>query len=218
MNSGKMEDIKVIHALGLMSGSSLDGLDIAAIEFRYKTEEELELHSWQILKALTYSYPSNLIESLRSLPFESARRFVEFDNILGRLMSEHVLDFIQDLPFTPEYIASHGHTVFHNPGQSSTQIGNPSIIAAKTGILTIANFRNMDTAYGGQGAPLAPILDKALFNDYDCCINLGGIANISFLDNDEVEGFDVCGANQILNLLAELLGHEFDNEGMIAST
>ncbi|MBT8218288.1 MAG: anhydro-N-acetylmuramic acid kinase [Bacteroidia bacterium] len=211
-----MKEVQHIAGIGLMSGSSLDGLDIARVEMDFRKEQGLEVLSWCITDAKTYRYPLNLVESLKSLPFESAKRFVEMDDILGRWMAEHVLDFLKFSQKRVDFIASHGHTIFHHPRKSSTQIGNASIIAAKTGKRTISNFRNMDTAYRGQGAPLAPFADFHLFTEYDVCINIGGIANISFRQEKDVIGYDICGANQILNYLSNEIGLEFDDQGKLA--
>lgn len=211
-----MTDQQRFIGLGLMSGSSLDGLDLALIEMNFDLNSSNPVHSWKILDTITYNYPNNLVESLQTLPFESAKRFIELDNIFGRMMAEHILDFVKDNPVKIDFIATHGHTIFHQPEISSTQIGNASIIAAKTGITTISNFRNMDTAYGGQGAPLAPVADLYLFKDKDVSINIGGIANASFKQNGKIYGFDICGANQLLNYLSNQVGKEFDDKGDLA--
>jgi anhydro-N-acetylmuramic acid kinase len=137
------------------------------------------------------------------------------DNRLGQFYGKCVNEFV-DKKEAIDFISSHGHTIFHHPGLSSTQIGNAAIIASTTGIQTIGHLRNMDTAYGGQGAPLAPMADLYLFSEYDICVNLGGIANISIKESDGIVGFDICGANQFLNYMAIDLGHDFDDKGQIA--
>ncbi len=115
------------------------------------------------------------------------------------------------------FIASHGHTVFHEPQNRTTcQVGDGAAIAAVTGLPVISDLRAMDVALGGQGAPIVPIGDKLLFSDYDYLLNLGGIANITVPNNGSLLAFDVCPCNQILNELAEREGRAMDENGAMA--
>jgi anhydro-N-acetylmuramic acid kinase len=138
----------------------------------------------------------------------------------GRFCGEKVKTFIEKHKVKTEIIASHGHTVFHQPKNFLTlQIGDGATIAAISGVTTVSNFRNNDVALGGQGAPLVPIGDKLLFGKYDFCLNLGGIANISFeMDGKNHISFDICFCNMALNFLSSQLGKAYDRDGKIAQS
>lgn len=202
--------------LGLMSGSSLDGLDIAACHF------QVNGHQWayRILAADTCAYPESLQQELAALNGSRNARLQQFvSKELGRFTGQAVRDFLIEnhLP-APMGIASHGHTTLHLPAEGiSIQIGDASEIAALTGLPVLFNFRNADIAAGGQGAPLVPVCDILLFNQYDICLNIGGIANISFNKNKQRIGYDICAANQLLNHLAARIKLEYDAEGQIAA-
>lgn len=195
-----------------MSGTSLDGLDIAACEFRLTKK-----WVYRIVSCHTFPYSSEWKEKLGSIHAKDALSFsmlnVEYGHLLGRLTRS----FIENSGFHPDLIASHGHTIFHQPGNGLTvQIGAGSAIAAETGIPVVCDFRTGDVALGGQGAPLVPIGDRLLFSEFDACLNLGGFANISYEWNDQRIAFDICPANIILNRLVATLGLEYDKDGMIA--
>lgn len=201
--------------LGLMSGTSLDGLDLALCEF----EEANNLYSFKIIKCQTIEYTSERREKLNNIKNASALQYFNLHHLYGKYIAKEVNLFLQDGPVKPVAIASHGHTVFHQPAVGfSTQIGCGATIAANTGITTVCDFRSTDAANGGQGAPLVPIGDKLLFANYDACLNIGGIANISFNKNGERVAYDVCFANMMLNYLAERLGKPFDEDGNFASS
>ncbi len=210
-----MSNIYSYQCIGLISGSSLDGLDIALVQMDIDPSSANPVIDWSIRDATTIPYPESLIKELQTLPHASAIKMVEMDNLLGKHYGDCVNTFITDNGKI-DFVSSHGHTIFHHPGQSSTQIGNPAIIAATTGIQTIGHLRNMDTAYGGQGAPLAPMADLYLLPDHDICVNLGGIANISIKTEAGIIGFDVCGANQFLNHLVQSIGLDYDDGGQLA--
>ena len=200
-------------ALGLMSGSSLDGLDIALCEFINDNEH----WTYKIIDAITVPYDEEWLLKLQYLAEENAKEIVKTDTDFALLISTFVNDFITKNNHKIDLIASHGHTIFHEPAQSFThQIGNGQIIAVNTKHKTINDFRTKDVNLGGQGAPLVPIGDKLLFGDYNFCLNIGGIANISFDDNGLRKAFDICGANQILNHLSRQLGKPYDNNGKFA--
>jgi anhydro-N-acetylmuramic acid kinase len=205
--------MKKYKAIGLMSGTSLDGLDIAACEFVLENGK----WSFKISSCLTYAYNPEWKERLSSLHLSDALTFsftnVEYGHLLGRLTRT----FLDNSGFKPDLIASHGHTIFHQPGRGLTvQIGSGSAIAAETGIPVICDFRSVDVALGGQGAPLVPIGDRLLFPDFDACLNLGGFANISMEHGSKRIAFDVCPANIVLNRLAAGLGMDFDKNGEMA--
>ncbi len=199
-----------IKAIGLMSGTSLDGLDLVAAEFWQSNEK----WNFKILFAETVSYNNEWHEKLRNSPSLSGEKLIELHSEYGRFLGTETNRFIEKNGFTPDLIASHGHTVFHQPEKHFTfQIGNGADIAAITKITTVSDFRTGDVALGGQGAPLVPVGDRLLFGEYDFCLNLGGFANISFEENGKRVAFDICPANIVLNYFAEKQGFAFDKDG-----
>lgn len=199
-----------------MSGSSLDGLDVAFCEFQFADDK---LINWQIVQAETMSYSEDWQHRLRSLPQASGRELWLAHAHFGHLVGELVNEFLQKYQLQPDFIASHGHTVFHFPKEKMTlQIGDGSAIAATTGYPVVCDFRSMDVAFGGQGAPMAPIADRYLFSAYDFMLNLGGIANVTANVNGKYIAFDIGGANQVLNKLVQPLGLEYDAGGKLAAS
>lgn len=206
---------KVYNVIGLMSGTSLDGLDIAFCQF----SESGGKWSYMILKAETLVYPDFWKEKLRNADKLSAVDLLLLNNEFGYFLGNKSLEFIEKYNLNADFISSHGHTVFHQPDKKFTyQIGNGDCISAISKLNVVCDFRTHDVALGGQGAPLVPIGDKLLFSDYDYCINLGGIANISF-DNSERSriAYDICPFNMVLNYLSGFLGFEFDDRGEMAA-
>jgi anhydro-N-acetylmuramic acid kinase len=170
------------NAIGLMSGTSLDGLDIAFCEFEFLSNKTWR---WKILSCKTKAYPADLQSKLRKSINLSGLELHKLDGALGKWMGTAVKEFIDENGLEVDFIASHGHTVFHVPeNQLTLQIGNPNFIHAITGQPVVSDFRTLDIAKGGQGAPLVPVGDALLFSEYDFCINLGGIANLSY-ENEE---------------------------------
>ncbi|MFM2307335.1 MAG: hypothetical protein RLZZ367_2004 [Bacteroidota bacterium] len=210
--------MRTYHVLGLMSGSSLDGLDIAYCRFEYTG------NNWQfaILHTAVIEYSQAWIDTLKSLPTADARTLWQTHAALGNYFGECAAQFIAqyNLAGKVDVIASHGHTVFHFPAQGfTTQIGDGAAIAARAGVQVVCDLRTTDIAHGGQGTPIVPIGDKLLFAEYKFCLNIGGIANISRKKaNGDIVAFDICAANQVLNTLAGLLGKEYDAGGAIAAT
>lgn len=201
------------RVIGLMSGTSLDGLDIAYCKFS-KTD-----HSWSYQIELTdcieydKDFKIRLKESIE-LPEQELKKL---DLSLGRWMGTQLKDFIDSHHLSVDLIASHGHTVHHKPEQGITiQIGDGAQIAEQTGIKTIADFRSLDVRLGGQGAPLVPLGDLLLFGEYDYCLNLGGISNISFDQGGVRKAYDVSIANMLLNYLSQKIGMEYDHKGQVA--
>lgn len=198
------------RAIGVMSGTSLDGLDLAAVEFRLKDGN----WSFELKDATTISYPGSWTDALKGAPELSGEALTELDVKYGKYIGEQVFAFLQKSDFAPDLIASHGHTVFHRPEKGYTlQIGNGAAIAAETGILTVADFRMQDIILGGQGAPLVPIGDRLLFSEYNYCLNIGGFVNISYEKEGKRAAFDICPANIVLNAFAEKHGCAFDEGG-----
>lgn len=207
------------HALGLMSGSSLDGLDMAFCRFEFREEAgRAKMLQWRILHAETAPFPDDWKERLARLPGGTAQELALAHARFGRLLGEMALSFLERHRACPDFIASHGHTIFHYPGQGlSLQIGDGAAIAAVTGYPAMDNFRMQDVALGGQGAPLAPMADQLLFAAYDFLLNLGGIANLACLRSSRVLAFDNTGLNQILNALARQAGLPYDENGRLAA-
>lgn len=205
--------------LGLMSGSSLDGLDLAVCSFTsVLTNDEFQLKEWSLQQGTTIPYPPTWKARLRSAPHLPGREFWRLHADLGRYFGQVTNRFIADNDVQINLIGSHGHTVFHDPDwQYTAQIGDGAAIAAITGIQVIDQLRTADIYAGGQGAPIAPIADKYLFPSYRAFLNLGGIANLSLkVTNDQFLAGDVSGANQILDLLAQTYGKPYDSGGEIA--
>jgi len=196
-----------------MSGSSLDGVDLAHCEFFFDSKWH-----FNIIKAETVPYPEEWKLLLQGLPTANAQKLAELDIAYGVFLGSLVNIFMKKHSLSPALISSHGHTIFHSPGKNYTfQLGNGQAIATTTGITTVADFRQKDILLGGQGAPLVPIGDELLFNGFDICLNIGGIANLSYNANGKRRAFDVCPANQLLNHLSLQLGKEFDFNGEMAA-
>ena len=203
------------HVIGLMSGSSLDGLDIAYCQFDFVNNQ----WAYKILIAEVVPLPGKCMEDLKQLPSATAKTFCQVDARLGSFFGECVNSFIEKhaLQDKVHFIASHGHTIFHFPDKKFTaQIGNGAALAATARLPVVCDFRTADIALGGQGTPIVPIGDKLLCTDYTFCLNIGGIANISGKSADNIVAFDICAANQVLNYLAGLLGQEYDANGETA--
>jgi anhydro-N-acetylmuramic acid kinase len=197
-----------------MSGTSLDGLDIAYCKF----SNDSTRWTYRIQCAETIPYTDHWKAVLSNLESGSALDFVTADVEYGHLIGRLTRDFIEKYNLAPDFIASHGHTIFHQPGHKITsQIGRGSAIAAETGIRVICDFRSLDVALGGQGAPLVPVGDMLLFSEFDFCLNIGGFTNISYQSENERIAYDICPANIVLNHLALQAGHQYDPDGMLAA-
>lgn len=197
--------------VGIMSGTSLDGMDIALCHFKENNEQ----WDFKILKAKTYEYTDDWKNSLKNASELSGLELIKLHKKYGKYTGEQVNKFLTGVIQKTDLIASHGHTVFHMPEQQlNFQLGDGAAIAASTGINTVSDFRTLDVALSGQGAPLVPVGDYFLFRKYDSCINLGGFANISF-ENDEKKqiAYDICPINIVLNELAQSTGVEYDKDG-----
>lgn len=206
---------KTYYGIGLMSGSSLDGLDIIYCKIDWFNKEVVR---WELLEAETIAFSDKWRDRLSGLPTQSALVFAKTDIYLGHYFSSLINTFINKFNLERiDFIASHGHTVFHDPDRRlTTQIGDGATIAALTQQRVISDFRTQDVALDGEGAPLAPLADAYLFKGYDYYLNLGGIANLSVQKDQEIIGFDVCPLNQVFNHYANLLGLPYDAEGQKA--
>jgi anhydro-N-acetylmuramic acid kinase len=203
------------RAIGLMSGSSLDGLDIAFIEF----EETGGIWSFRLEEVACMAYEPDWQRRLSEATSLNAHDYQVLHSDYGHYIGRKVNAFIEErgLQYRVGLIASHGHTTFHEPPVMTGQIGCGAAIAAETGLPVVSDLRAMDVALGGQGAPIVPMGEKLLFPGYRCFLNIGGIANITV---DRPEGrvaFDTSPANRVLNLLSLRLGMPYDDRGRVAS-
>jgi anhydro-N-acetylmuramic acid kinase len=199
---------------GLMSGSSLDGVDLACCEFEF---EELQWNH-RILRAETVPYPESLAEKLNRAMDWNRRDLERLDRETGEYYASVLNHFHSSYKLNPDLISSHGHTILHEPAKGITlQVGNGRIMADLTGVPVVNDFRTEDVQAGGQGAPLVPVGDRLLFGEYGACLNLGGFANISYEGSSGKRlAFDIGPANLPLNWLAGLAGKPFDFQGEIA--
>jgi anhydro-N-acetylmuramic acid kinase len=205
---------KDFFAVGLMSGTSLDGLDLALCRFAGKNNK----YQYEILEAETLPYSGDWKRKLENAANSNAEDFFSLNSAYGNFIGRSVNAFLRGKKIKPQILASHGHTIFHQPPKGiSVQLGSGAAIAAETGITTVCDFRALDVALGGQGAPLVPIGDELLFNEFSSCLNLGGIANISFSKKGKRIAFDICAVNMVINFLSEKLGKKMDEDGRIAA-
>ncbi|WP_114748612.1 anhydro-N-acetylmuramic acid kinase [Pleomorphovibrio marinus] len=209
-----MDASSVYPMIGLMSGTSGDGLDLVFTTFRKTEKWDFTLHFGD-----TIPFPATLQKQLKEAHFLNANDLALLDIKFGRWMGEMVKKTCQNKKIAPLAIASHGHTVFHQPDKSLTlQIGNGWALHAASGLPVINDFRSLDVQLGGQGAPLVPIGDLHLFPEAEFCLNLGGIANISIKEENEILAFDICPFNLLFNHFAQKLGKDFDENGALAKT
>ena len=199
--------------IGMMSGSSLDGLDLVSVVF--ETADGLKFH---IEAAESQPYPDAWRQRLAGAHLLSGLELSLLDVEYGRFVGECIRDFIKTHDLAPQAVAMHGHTVFHEPHRGLTlQIGSGAAVAAACGLPVVCKFRDKDVALGGEGAPLVPIGDRLLFGRYTYCLNLGGIANISYEENGRRIAFDITTCNMVLNALAQRIGLAFDRNGECAA-
>ncbi|MDR6403889.1 MULTISPECIES: anhydro-N-acetylmuramic acid kinase [Chryseobacterium] len=205
----------ILHAIGLMSGTSLDGLDICFARF-----EKKDFWNFDILRAETIPYPKNWEEKLRNSIHLSAEELLELHSEYGFYLGKSARNFIGKHQLeNVDLIASHGHTVFHQPQKKFTlQIGDGRAIKIENKLPVIYDFRSQDVLMGGNGAPLVPIGDELLFSEYDACLNLGGFSNISLKINEKRIAFDIAPVNIVLNKLVEKFNKSFDENGDLART
>lgn len=200
--------------IGVMSGTSLDGIDLAHINFTIKD------HKWhyQILESETVSYSENWINKLKAAVSFSEEKLIELNEDYTELLGQIVKSFIDNYQIKNlDAVCSHGHTILHQPQNGFTlQIGNLPKIASIIQEKVVCDFRVQDVELGGQGAPLVPIGDRILFSEYDYCLNLGGFSNISFENDAKRIAFDISPVNTVLNFYANKLGLDYDDKGKIA--
>ncbi|GAA4320485.1 anhydro-N-acetylmuramic acid kinase [Compostibacter hankyongensis] len=205
----------VYKVIGLMSGSSLDGLDIVFVQL----QERGGKWSYTLEAAACYEYEEEWKSRLMRAPGLSAREYLLLHADYGHYLGKKVNAFLEEmnLQLQAHLIASHGHTVFHLPEQGMTaQLGDGAAIAAETGLAVVSDLRALDVALHGQGAPIVPVGEQLLFPGYPLLLNIGGIANLSATNGNGHIAFDICPANAILNALAGRLGKSFDEGGQLA--
>ena len=196
-----------------MSGTSLDGIDLACVNFRLD-----KFWNFEVEATKTISYSKQWITKLKEL-FHATRESIEAgDESYTLFLAESINSFVKEYKLSKiDAICSHGHTLFHDPNKGSTfQLGNRKILATLLGINVVCDFRTQDIKLGGQGAPLVPIGDKLLFRKYDVFLNLGGFSNISKISDNNIIAYDICAVNTVLNLLANKKGKLYDLNGNMA--
>lgn len=199
--------------IGIMSGTSLDGLDIAYCLFSIKNGK----WSYSIEKAETIQYSIEFKNKLVKAENTTSLEFAKIDKEFGYFIGKEVRMFIDKYNLNVDFVCSHGQTIFHQPQiKLTSQIGDINSISAQARIKTIGDFRRLDIALGGQGAPLVPIGDRLLFSEYPYCLNLGGFSNISFEENGLRIAYDICPVNIVLNYLAQKEGYDYDKDGKLA--
>lgn len=200
------------NIIGLMSGSSLDGIDLVDVDFWNDGKWHFE-----IVARDNYDYDDEWKKALADAFYFDKKQLQDIDYQYGRFLGQVTRHFIDKYNLHPEIVASHGHTIFHRPQEHYTlQIGDGQALADACGVMVINDFRTEDVLKGGQGAPLVPIGDKLLFADYPICLNIGGIANVSYDVDGQRIAYDICIANQALNYLANRLSLAYDKDGNIA--
>jgi anhydro-N-acetylmuramic acid kinase len=204
------------NVVGVMSGTSLDGVDLAHIQFQIKNQK----WTFAILESETVGYDSAWVQTLKQAVGFSESDLKKLNSDYTKLLATIISSFIhkhniQNL----DAVCSHGHTILHQPQNGFTlQIGNLPEIASLINQTVVCDFRVQDVQLGGQGAPLVPIGDQILFSDYDYCMNLGGFSNVSFDANRTRIAFDISPVNTVLNFYANQLGLDYDDKGKISST
>ena len=203
------------NTIGVMSGSSLDGLDFAYVEFYIENKE----WKYLLMDANCYPYSTEWINRLSDLHKASAYDYQLAHHELGQYIGECINQFISTYKINKKelIIGSHGHTIFHEPAKGfSSQIGCGGTISAITNCTTVSDLRTGDVALGGQGAPIVPIGERNLWSSYNMYLNIGGIANISVIQYKETIAYDICAANRVLNLLCHTINLDYDKDGLIA--
>ena len=205
-------NIGSVFVIGLMSGTSLDGIDLVYVKF-----DKNRYQDFDILHSETVAYSEKWKSTLQNAITFSSDALKSLDIAYGKLLGEVLNGFIDKFNIDNiDFIASHGHTVLHQPQDGVTfQVGDGQTIANATNLKVICDFRTQDVQLGGQGAPLVPIGDELLFSDYEFCLNLGGFSNISFHKKGRRIAYDICPVNIVLNFYANKLGVDYDVSGKI---
>lgn len=204
------------NVIGVMSGTSLDGIDLAHVHFSIVDGK----WSFDIYETETVSYDNDWLNKLKTAIDFSEDKLKELNKDYTVLLADIIKTFINKHQLQKlDAVCSHGHTILHQPQNGFTlQIGNLPEIANHCNQTVVCDFRVQDVLLGGQGAPLVPIGDRILFSEYDFCLNLGGFSNVSFEQNDTRIAFDISPVNTVLNFYANLLGLDYDDKGQLAGS
>lgn len=204
------------NVIGVMSGTSLDGIDLAHIHFSIVDRK----WSFEILETETVSYETDWLNKLKTAVDFSETELQQLNEDYTVLLANVIKTFIEKNQLQNlDAVCSHGHTILHQPQNRFTlQIGNLPDIAKLINQTVVCDFRIQDVELGGQGAPLVPIGDRFLFSDYDYCLNLGGFSNVSFEQNGSRIACDISPVNTVLNFYANQLGFDFDDKGTISKS
>ena len=207
--------MKNYNVIGVMSGTSLDGLDIVYVKFTQN-----ESWSFKIINSKTYKYEDSTTEILNEISRKSLKEIKEIDLEYSKKLAKMINEFIDEFSINKiDFVSSHGHTAIHDPSNLITyQMGNLSTLSTEINQKVICDFRVQDVKLGGEGAPLVPVGEKYLFQEYDSFINLGGFANISNHKGESLIAYDICPVNIVLNNLSKKIGKDFDDKGSIASS
>jgi anhydro-N-acetylmuramic acid kinase len=207
--------MKQFNVIGLMSGTSLDGLDIVYVNFKYE-----KYWKYEIINSKTYRYEDKWISLLKNISQEKIHSIRKIDADYTKLLSKYIIDFINEFSITNiDFVSSHGHTAIHLPSNFITyQIGNLPILAKYINQKVICDFRLQDVELGGQGAPLVSVGEEYLFPEYNTLINLGGFANITKRIKNNIIAYDICPINIVFNHLSGMVKSKYDDGGYIAST
>ncbi len=201
------------NVIGVMSGTSLDGIDLAHVLLMKNGER----WTFELLECETIPYSADWVTTLTEAVTQSPSQLDLMNRSYTKLLAGVISDFISRHKLAPGVVCSHGHTVLHRPNEGITlQIGNRPELAALLNQVVVCDFRASDVTLGGQGAPLVPIGDRLLFSDFDYCLNLGGFSNVSFELNDERIAFDISAVNTVLNHYSLKLGFAYDDNGGLA--
>lgn len=204
------------HVIGVMSGSSLDGLDVCWCEF----EDVKSNWSHKVLHSSTITLPDTLKKELANSDKLQPKELSHLDLKYGKWIGRELNQFICSSGHKPDLIGIHGHTVFHEPKTKgiSLQIGSGKVIRDISGVEVVDNFRMKDIALGGQGAPLVPVGEHFIYPEYDTFLNLGGICNISIHTQNNIQAWDIAPCNQVLNHFAQLKSLPYDHGGQLAKS
>ena len=207
--------MKNFNVIGVMSGTSLDGVDIVYVKFIQN-----ESWSFKIINSKTYKYEDSTADILNDISKKSLEEIKELDVVYSKKLAKIINEFIDEFSINKiDFVSSHGHTAIHDPSNLITyQMGNLSTLSTEINQKVICDFRVQDVKLGGEGAPLVPVGEKYLFHEYDSFINLGGFANISNHKGESLIAYDICPVNIVLNNLSKKIGKDFDDKGSIASS
>ena len=207
--------MKNFNVIGVMSGTSLDGVDIVYVKFIQN-----ESWSFKIINSKTYKYEDSTADILNDISKKSLEEIKELDVVYSKKLAKIINEFIDEFSINKiDFVSSHGHTAIHDPSNLITyQMGNLSTLSTEVNQKVICDFRVQDVKLGGEGAPLVPVGEKYLFHEYDSFINLGGFANISNHKGESLIAYDICPVNIVLNNLSKKIGKDFDDKGSIASS